>query len=318
MSWLTERWPDLAAAPALLEAARDQAASYWARSPTSARELVGPVASGFDPEIEFTGNRRAGLKEAVSEAGALALVEAYRMMGLAAGIVGRHGMDPGGLHAKGEDLALVAVAADEVTLAEALANQRAHGPGSGARPIVAMGTLMGYPRCCVDAFAAQPSRRDNADNERRTFLRAPAEPLDVALHRIGAARVVSHHPCSPSCAASVELGRGVLDRVAEIDAGAGARLGARLGLPALLLDMRRRVELEGRFDGDVFVIERCAPLDGETVFEDGFAPRTLRLSATGVAWLDRAGARVWTDADRPLLTLPGATLSPAALAAIGA
>src|SRR4029079_16000254 len=85
---------------------------------------IGPAAAAFDPAIEAIGvtSKRAALKEAVRGESAEEMVRAYRAMGFAAAVVLRHAMEQAtGAHAAGDERAMIAVAADEATLAELLA-----------------------------------------------------------------------------------------------------------------------------------------------------------------------------------------------------
>ena len=53
--------------------------------------------------------------------------------------------------------------------------------GLGFQPSFALGRLMGYPDCCVAAFAAQPDRSNNSRNQpKRRLLQ---RPRSQALHQ---------------------------------------------------------------------------------------------------------------------------------------
>ena len=89
-----------------------------------------------------------------------ALCRAYRAMSLVADIVELHGLAQGrDAHERGADFAIVAVAADQAALDEVLAAQRAHASAQGKAAVEAMGALMGYPTCCVQAFLARRARK---------------------------------------------------------------------------------------------------------------------------------------------------------------
>jgi hypothetical protein len=226
------------------------------------------------------------------------------------------------VHEPGDAFAIVAVAADEATLAEVRDAQRGHRSGDGGDPAAIMGALMGYPACCVRAFAAQADRGDNLQNERLTLRRAPAATLHPLLNRLAHLRLVSHHPCSGDCAASVAVAEAVLARLAAMSPEAAAGVGAVLSEPVLFLDYERRVRLRGAFEGDAFVVEEAAPVGrGPGRWHgQGFDLRDLarvRLSPRGVSAALRDGRRVEIEASLPLLVVPGAPLAPAALAALG-
>jgi hypothetical protein len=313
------RWPGLGEDPHVAPAAFRRAASWWGRSLPTALEAAPPPLASLDPEIELvaSGAKPACLKESVPAGEVDDLLRAYRLMGLTAGVADFHAWDPSGLHREGAALALVAVAADAPTLARVLEAQRAHAKGGGAAPIEAMGALMGYPACCVRAFAAQESRRDNAENERLTFRRGPGEGLPPELHRLGRFALVGHHPCTPSCAPSSRLAEAILACVAALDAATAELLRARLATPVLLVDLSRRAEVEGRWVGDELVVDRFTPLDGAVFPVEGRDVARIVVSRTAVGLVLRGGARIEVEADRPLLSTPGAPLAPAALEAIG-
>jgi hypothetical protein len=313
------RWPGLEDEPGVAPAAFRRAASWWGRSLEGALAAAPPPLAALDPEVELvaSGAKPACLKESVPAAEVDDLLRAYRRMGLSAGVADRHAHGPSGLHREGAALALVAVAADEATLARVVAAQRAHAAGGGAAPIEEMGALMGYPACCVRAFAAQASRRDNVENERLTFRRGASERLPPEVHRLGRFALIGHHPCTPACAPSLGVAEAVLACLGAIDAGAAEQVRARLGVPVLLVDMSRRAEVLGSWEGDELCVARFTPLDGATFPVDADDVARLVVSRTGVGIYRRGGARVDVEADRPLLSTPGAPLAAAALLAIG-
>jgi len=185
-----------------------------------------------------------------------------------------------------------------------------------------MGALMGYPACCVRAFAAQADRGDNLQNERLTLRRAPAATLHPLLNRLAHVRLVSHHPCAADCAASVAVAEAVLGRLAAISPEAAEGVRAGLAEAVLCLDYERRVRLRGGFEGDVFVVSGAAPVGRASGrwhgqgFDLGDLAR-LRLSPRGVSADLRDGRHVEIEASGPILVIPGAALAPSALAALG-
>lgn len=315
------RHPGLAAAPDVAWLPLRQALRAWGGTGPAGAMRAESSLLGVDPEIELilAGEKRACLKEAVPRVEAEGLCRAYRAMGLSAAIVELHGFVEGrDAHERGTEFAIVAVATDEASLAEVLAAQRAHASARGSAAVEAMGGLMGYPPCCVRAFVEQRTRGDNLDNERMTFRRAPAEPLHPLVHRIGCVRLLSHHPCSPSCEGSIRIGERVMDRLSSIDAAAAARVRARLERPVLFLDYQRRLELTGAWDEDRFAVDEAAALDDpRRLGFDAADVATIALSADGVRFGLRDGRELEVATPHPLLTVPGAALSTSALSAIG-
>ncbi|MEP7122570.1 MAG: hypothetical protein ABJE95_16730 [Byssovorax sp.] len=318
---LVTRYPGLAAEPEAAWLPLRQALRAWGGAGPGGALRIDAALLGVDPEIELIarGHKRACLKEAVLRAEADGLCRAYRAMGLVAEIVELHGFAEGrDAHERGADFAIVAVAKDQASLDEVLAAQRAHASAQGKAAVEAMGALMGYPPCCVQAFLAQRTRGDNLDNERLTFRRAPREPLHPLLHRVGGVRLLSHHPCSPSCAGSIRIGEQIVGALAAVDAPATARARERMDRPVLFLDYQRRVELQGAWDGDRFVVTEALALDEPRhLGVDAAQIAAIELATTGVGFTLRDGSRAEIRVAHPLLTRPGAALAVSAVAALG-
>ena len=176
-------------------------------APTEAGRGVWP----FDAELAGLriGRRTLLLREALTLAGAEADAAWLRSQGVATRVVASE--DPLGSQR-------IYGAFDRATLDVAAARHadacRVHdGWADAARW---MGEALGYPRCCVERFAAARKRDDVT-----MFLdllpplpHGPASPLSVWLD--GALALVSHAPCSLECAATLDLAAAVL---AEIERG---------------------------------------------------------------------------------------------------
>jgi hypothetical protein len=318
---LVGRYPGLTAAPDAAWLPLREALRAWGGLGAPGPLRLDAALLGVDPEIELIarGHKRACLKEAVPRPEAEGLCRAYRAMGLVAEIVELHGLAEGrDAHERGASFAIVAVASDQASLDEVLAAQRAHAGAQGSAATLAMGALMGYPPCCVQAFVGQRTRGDNLDNERLTFRRAPGEPLHPLLHRVGGVRLLSHHPCTPSCAGSARIGEQILEALAAIDAPAAAHARARMERPVLFLDYQRRLELQGAWEGERFRVDGAVVLDdAQHLWVDAAALTAIEVSPTAASLTLRDGTRREVRAAHPLLTSPGAPLSAAALAALG-
>jgi hypothetical protein len=315
------RWPGLAGAPDVAHLPLRQAVRAWMLPAFFALQALGPKALGFDVEVDLValGKKRACLKEGVKTAEAVGLVRAYRAMGLASEVVERHGLvartDE---HRQGDEYSIVAVAADADALAATLAHQRGLTTSPGPAHIAAMGALMAYPSCCVQAFADQGSQGDNIANEALVFRRAPAEPLAPVLHRTAMARVVSHFPCTPSCPPSIEAGEAVLAALAAVDERAASWARERLSRAALFLDYDHRLELSGAWQGDRFRVTDAFVIGDPRRF--GVDPgnvQAIEIGPPGARIHLRSGGVQTMESERPLLTIPGAPLAPQVLAAIG-
>jgi len=131
------------------------------------------------------------------------------------------------------------------------------------RPLVLrMGALLGYPACCVEAFA------DSAEQSDRALVRRLAEAQGdqtfgpernwVAAHL----RAFSHFPCSPDCEATAELGRRTLAAIAVERPTYAAALDRALRSAAVLAEDGQFALLEGAVrDGDGFAYERVLSHD---------------------------------------------------------
>lgn len=265
----------------------------------------------FDVELEAVaaGVKPACMKEGLDPSATAALLATAAKRGLAADVVHRHGRTDVGGHARGDAFATVAVARDASVLAEVQRLQRMHAVGASNTPVDAMGALMGYPACCIAAFAEHPTRGDNVENEKLPFRRSPSAVFDAHNNRLARARLISHHLCSPDCAASAALGRQLLRLFPPALA---EEVRSELSRPILFVSYELRAHVEGRFENDEFVATAMRPIDGELPEYVLHASR-LRLDETGiVADRDRR-----FDCLRPLLAVPGAALTAAAHAAIG-
>jgi hypothetical protein len=244
-------------------------------------------------------------------------------MGLSAAIVERH--DIGGasdVHRSGERFAIVAVACDAATLTAVVDAQRAH-HGDRAAPGT-VGELMGYPKCCREAFARQAERGDNLENERLTLLRSPGAVVHPLLNRLARVRLVSHHPCTADCAESIAIAKAVLARCAAVSPDAARWVEHELERAVLCLDYARRLHVRGRFEGEVFLVDAAEPVDGIFHRRDGaedFDPAKLASFTLRPGVLiahQRDGRRFELAVRSPLLLIPGVPLPAPALAVLEA
>jgi hypothetical protein len=179
---------------------------------------------------------------------------------------------------------------DAATLAEASELERrliVHGGDPGAEGAASkMGGLLGYPPCCVGRFARVAEHND-------TTLawallpepRTPATPLTQWLQP-GLA-LLSHSPCDLECAASVTLGRSLLEALEAKESGFAARWRGLAGRLQVVDQRDNRValavdgpleaapavaaaDLLGSSGGDADAEDRIAGLVGHrAILEDG-------------------------------------------------
>lgn len=121
-------------------------------------------------------------------------------------------------------------------------------PGGGPDRSAAtrrLGALLGYPTCCVEAFAASWPVPDNAAPIAAAAARsARFDPLldNVTL---SVCHLTGWFPCRYDCAASVEEAAAVEAALAAQDPAGAARLRRFLAMPRLYADDRRLLVLDG-------------------------------------------------------------------------
>ncbi|MBK8254112.1 MAG: hypothetical protein IPK82_15780 [Polyangiaceae bacterium] len=307
------RWPGLANEPALAHLPVRAAIEAWGSPLGFIVREVGPAAAAFDPEIEAIGKtkKRASLKETVRNTDAREMARAYRAMGFAADVVLTHAMEKNtGVHNEGGDHAVIAVAENEAALAEVKRLQRAlwstRDREEQAQLVRQLGEWMGYPPCCTAAFSELSNRGNNLENERFPFRQHPLEPLHPWLHRTGSMRLVAHHVCSPSCAASVEEANRVVDLLRAIDPVAAERLTAQMCTPSLFLDYERFASLTGAWEKDEFVVSGVAAVGRCRAFEQEVAQaHRVKIAPDHITLVGPGGAVRNVGARAPLLLEPG-------------
>lgn len=124
----------------------------------------------------------------------------------------------------------------------------------------ALGELLGYPRCCVEAFALQPDRRDNSRNRTLTAARTRgAMPWPWELSNVDR-MIVPFFPCAYDCAAALSLARAVIAEAERAEAGIAAATRRELRGAIVYADADRWLALEGEpLSGTRVRIERMRP-----------------------------------------------------------
>ncbi len=116
--------------------------------------------------------------------------------------------------------------------------------GDPTRDAVELGALLGYPRCCVDAFVRQPDRGDNTRNRYLAAARTAPDPAPWPwqlneLHM----RVIPFYPCSYRCPAAVGFADATLAALDAAHPGARDQVRAALARTVLYLDHGRQIWL---------------------------------------------------------------------------
>lgn len=126
-------------------------------------------------------------------------------------------------------------------------------PRGPSAHLAEMGALLGYPKCCVEAFAALDDRSNNS--ALRYASRAETLRLGLgfepSLNNLFA-HVLPWFSCSYGCARSVPHAEAILAALAMDEPATVISLRARLARPVFYVDNARMVTFEqARFDGDV-------------------------------------------------------------------
>ncbi|MEM9074376.1 MAG: hypothetical protein AAGE52_38130, partial [Myxococcota bacterium] len=124
------------------------------------------------------------------------------------------------------------------SLAERAATMQQEDPSKHA---AAIGTLLGYPRCCIDAFLSQADRSNNSFNRYATAQRTDAEtwPWELADLRT---KIYPFYPCRYDCPAALTYARQTL---AQLDASDFEATRQRLARPVLYFDDEHQLVFEG-------------------------------------------------------------------------
>jgi hypothetical protein len=134
--------------------------------------------------------------------------------------------------------------------------------GSGADEARELGALLGYPPCCVEAFASLERRWPN-----RLPLAAAAERSTRFSPRLNCAALdrfawIAWFPCAFDCDASQAIADAAAQALSARDPDLVSRLDALLALPRVILDDLHQAVLEGaRREGGRVVFDRLTALD---------------------------------------------------------
>lgn len=284
-----------------------------------ARRLVYPVGSGEAEEIALA----AGLKPLVRQLLDQDLVEATRARFEQAGFVvavanvryaGRGGKRRsfGVDDAPADAQAPVFVGRDRA-VAEAAAACELERWDVQAQP---MGALLGYPPCCVEAFATTPAPRPNRELAARALARTAGRPnprlntLDQAVFHY-----VPYSPCSLDCAPSLAYADAVAQLVRGRHPAFAAGVDASLAAHRLMVTDDVQVSLTGAVSGEAVEVGRVWPTAIDRHPRASLPGDAERAVASLVAalragrWVRSTAAGVELDG-RPVEGAPGAILVP--------
>ncbi|MEZ4399492.1 MAG: hypothetical protein R3B06_05715 [Kofleriaceae bacterium] len=133
--------------------------------------------------------------------------------------------------------------AHERALAERCAALQAADP---TRHAVELGQLLGYPRCCVDAFLGQRDRSNNSLNRYLAAARTRSGdgPWPWQLNDL-AGRLVPFYPCHYRCGAAVAWVDAAVAALARVEPAAAADLARALTAAVVYVDHDHQVWLRG-------------------------------------------------------------------------
>lgn len=153
----------------------------------------------------------------------------------------------------------------EPALARRAAELQAEGDPSAA--LAELGHLLGYPSCCVAAFAAQAERANNTANRYATVSHSGDGPWFWELNNLYSL-VVPFFPCSYRCPSAQRFARAALGKLGEHSSEMATTLASFLRRPVLYFSHDRFLVLAGEAQGDVVRFSSAAVSDHvEPAFE---------------------------------------------------
>lgn len=277
-----------------------------------ARPIPYPFGSGQGDEIAF----RAGLKPMFREMLAVSTLpearERFARAGFLTEVAPRlYGDTKDGWDDTRADLAPSAarqalfIGRDRAALLEAVALDLEKSDEAD----LALGRLLGYPRCCVEAFVAGSRHRKAPDVHRQSLARTEGVPrarlntLDLAVFHF-----VPWYPCSFRCAPSSAYA----DRLAQVIAARApdfvASIDRALAMHRLLLSDDLQISIEGSAREGTVTLGTVVPTSQHRPPRAVIDPPEAHVLARIVAWLSEGRTlRVMPDGlslDGRVLALP--------------
>lgn len=154
------------------------------------------------------------------------------------------------------------ISKDREKAERARALDRMAADSSGPDDARELGALLGYPRCCVEAFASLERRWPN-----RIPLATAAQRSATFVPRLNSAALdrfawIAWFPCSFDCGDSQRIADAAAAALSAREPILVESIDALLGLPRVILDDLHQAVLRGaRREGDRVVFEELIPLD---------------------------------------------------------
>jgi hypothetical protein len=127
--------------------------------------------------------------------------------------------------------------------------------GDPSAALVELGTLLGYPSCCAEAFARQDDRSNNSRNRYWSRARTLApdgsalEPWPWELNNLDT-MIAPFYPCSYRCAHALAWARRTLAEAERADPALVVELRAVLARPVLYFDHDHQLAFDGTARGN--------------------------------------------------------------------
>ena len=152
----------------------------------------------------------------------------------------------------------------------------------------ALGALLGYPPCCVEAFCALPRRWPNRSPIAASIART--ERFEPRLNNVALDRFawIAWFPCRYDCEASLAIANAAAAALSKVDPASVAAADRELARPRLYLDDRRQAALVGASgDEEGATFERLEPLTRERqpvdpIWSEVAEANVLRVSGDAV------------------------------------
>lgn len=159
---------------------------------------------------------------------------------------------------------------------------------------LALGRLLGYPRCCVEAFLDGGKHRKAPALHRAAWERTHAlQTTALALPRLNTLDLAVFHfvpwyPCQLRCEPSARYADGVANVIAARAPAFVAAIDAALGMHRLMLTDDLQISIEGTRIGDVIEVSRVVPTAQHRHPRAALDPVESELLARLTAWLKGA------------------------------
>lgn len=157
-----------------------------------------------------------------------------------------------------------------------------------SRHLSAIGELLGYPACCVAAFARQITRHDDAYNRHAAAQRTTAGVWPWELNDF-VVKLVPFFPCRYDCARALEQARRTLATIDAAQPGIAESLRVAMARPFLVVGPDRVLAFEGAVRDDAVHYDAVLVLDHVSA--------ELRALASAL----NAGTQLWLAPDALVL-----------------